>query len=259
MKIDNKLVPLAYDLSIQVYKNEIKLSEAVRELSAKNQMNENSARDYINNFKYLLEGRQFTRTLNQYSMNYFLNRIYEDFGKEGINNAIQALEKHVDYYEGKQNAKMRGMRKLIQEFSELSLALNKDEKEQNDIIKYLISNKKSKKEILNRLLKRKTPKTERIIAQTESFKRDNNSIAEIKYLRGFKCEICGKSIKKRDGSFYIEAAHIKPKYKEGEETLSNIILLCPNHHKEFDLGYREILSQSDQEIVFLLRACWEIL
>ena len=45
-----------------------------------------------------------------------------------------------------------------------------------------------------------------------------------------------------DGSFYIEAAHIKPKSQQGTETPDNILILCPNHHKEFDLGKREIIE-----------------
>ena len=74
----------------------------------------------------------------------------------------------------------------------------------------------------------------------------------IKYLRDFKCQICGVAIEKRDGQLYVEAAHIDPKHKKGTETLENIILLCPNHHKEFDLGSREILERNKDMIEFKL-------
>lgn len=49
-------------------------------------------------------------------------------------------------------------------------------------------------------------------------------------------KICSTTIMKKDGRKYVEAAHIKSKHLKGRETLSNIILLCPNYHKEFDLG-----------------------
>lgn len=47
------------------------------------------------------------------------------------------------------------------------------------------------------------------------------------------------TILKKDGTRYIEACHIKEKCKGGRETLTNILILCPNCHKEFDYGLRE--------------------
>ena len=71
-------------------------------------------------------------------------------------------------------------------------------------------------------------------------------------MRDFKCQICSTSILKKDGSKYVEAAHIKPKNQKGRETLDNIILLCPNHHKEFDFGHLEIILHNINKIHFLL-------
>ena len=79
MKIDNQLVPLAYDISKKVFAGEIKLSEGKKIIVGENRMNPNSAADYINNFRYLIQGRRFTRTLNYFSMDYFLENIYKDY------------------------------------------------------------------------------------------------------------------------------------------------------------------------------------
>ncbi len=57
-----------------------------------------------------------------------------------------------------------------------------------------------------------------------------------------------------NGSFYIEAAHIKPKHKKGRETPDNILILCPNHHKEFDFGNLKIEKHAKDEIVFQLNS-----
>ncbi|MDQ2751619.1 MAG: HNH endonuclease, partial [Bacteroidota bacterium] len=86
----------------------------------------------------------------------------------------------------------------------------------------------------------------------KGFRRDNVIIAKIKYVRGSNCQLCGTSIKTKNGTEYIEAAHIEPKYLKGKESLSNIILLCPNHHKEFDLGDRRIETHTDSFIKFAL-------
>ena len=63
---------------------------------------------------------------------------------------------------------------------------------------------------------------------------------------------CSTTIKKKDGSFYIEAAHIKPKSQKGQETPDNILILCPNHHKEFDYGDRKEIRKGDESIEFIL-------
>ena len=108
------------------------------------------------------------------------------------------------------------------------------------------------KEIIDELKRLKETDAEMVEINGKSYKRDNKTVAQIKYVRDFKCQICSTAILKKDGSFYVEAAHIKPKHLKGREAPDNIILLCPNHHKEFDFGDREILSQDKTKIIFTL-------
>ena len=125
---------------------------------------------------------------------------------------------------------------------------DKDELEQN-LLTNILRNK-SKNELINELFNDTDENDEKITIKGRVFKRNNSNITKIKILRGFHCQICGKTIIKRDGSKYIEAAHIKEKAKGGKELWNNIILLCPNHHKEFDIGLRETIEHSDKYIKF---------
>lgn len=129
---------------------------------------------------------------------------------------------------------------------------NEDEKEQIEIFKIIRQENKSKQSIIKELKNLKETDPEQIVINSKSFKRDNKTIIQIKYIREFKCQICGTAIKKKDGSHYVEAAHIKPKHQKGRETPSNIIILCPNHHKEFDIGKRIIITQDENQIIFTL-------
>ena len=83
-------------------------------------------------------------------------------------------------------------------------------------------------------------------------KRDNATVTKIKILREFRCQICGTRIVKRDGTFYVEGAHIRPKREGFPETPDNLLILCPNHHKEFDLGKREVVEHNSEYVRFLL-------
>lgn len=124
-----------------------------------------------------------------------------------------------------------------------------NEKEQQCYINKLRKSQKTKEQLLSLLSKRQNQQDKTENYSGKRNKRDNESIALIKCLRDFKCQLCGKSILKRDGTYYVEAAHIDPKCDKGKETLENILLLCPNHHKEFDLGKREIVYRDSRSLV----------
>jgi len=126
------------------------------------------------------------------------------------------------------------------------LHTNNDESEQDKLIK--IFKNKSKQELLNELKSDSYGPNETITINGKRYKRDNANISRIKLLKGSACEICGKIIIKKDGSEYVEAHHITPKFDGGKETRSNIILLCPNHHKELHIGDSEILRRTDSMV-----------
>jgi len=67
--------------------------------------------------------------------------------------------------------------------------------------------------------------------------RETKTSQFIKKLYKDTCQICGIQIRSAV-STYSEAAHIKSlgKPHNGPDTKENIICLCPNHHKMFDLG-----------------------
>lgn len=125
-----------------------------------------------------------------------------------------------------------------------------DEKEQEELIDYY--KKKSKKQLLVELKQIQDTDNEEIIINHKGYRRDNKTIAQIKILRDFKCQLCGYRIQKKNGEYYIEAAHILAKHKKGRETLDNILLLCPNHHKEFDFGLLSIKKHTNKYIEFHL-------
>ncbi len=89
---------------------------------------------------------------------------------------------------------------------------------------------------------------EKIISST--IRKDTKIVNKLKEIVDYKCQFpnCGKKIKKKNGGFYIEVAHIKPISKGGQSVLGNLLVLCPNHHKEFDYGKLNIQEQTDSKI-----------
>lgn len=126
--------------------------------------------------------------------------------------------------------------------------LYEDEIEQEELSN--IYEKSEREKIVNDLLKVKEIDTEIIVVNQKYYKRDNKTIAQLKTLRNYKCQICNIQILKKNGKYYIEAAHIQAKSKKGCETPDNILILCPNHHKEFDYGKTSIITHDKEKIEF---------
>jgi len=67
--------------------------------------------------------------------------------------------------------------------------------------------------------------------------RDTKISRDIKNLYKFECQVCGTALKTKNG-LYAEGAHIKPlgKPHNGDDSIANLLCLCPNHHVLFDKG-----------------------
>ena len=94
-----------------------------------------------------------------------------------------------------------------------------------------------------------SPKRVRLVVE-RTVRRDTQLVKALKELCEFRCQFpgCGVRIPKRDGGFYIEVAHIRPVSQGGRSVLGNLLVLCPNHHKEFDYGDLRIIEQTVDRI-----------
>lgn len=65
--------------------------------------------------------------------------------------------------------------------------------------------------------------------------RDARLVAEVKSLHGHCCQVCGLILPIRFAN-YSEAAHIRGlgRPHNGPDELENLLVLCPNHHVQFD-------------------------
>jgi len=96
--ITHEMTQEAYKVSKEVYFGKISRSKGKMRISENTGMAEGSAQDYITDFLAMMAGERYTRTLNLYATEYFLNSIKTDFGEKAFINAITACQKHVDYY-----------------------------------------------------------------------------------------------------------------------------------------------------------------
>ena len=79
---------------------------------------------------------------------------------------------------------------------------------------------------------------ERRLAERLEQKRDVKQAVDLKRLYDNTCMFCGTRLQVAEDRFYSEAAHIKGlgEPHNGPDKKSNMLVLCPNHHVQFDRG-----------------------
>lgn len=83
-----------------------------------------------------------------------------------------------------------------------------------------------------------------------TLRNDSRIVKLLKQAANYKCQfpLCENQIRTKNNGYYIEVAHIKPVKHDGKSVLGNMVVLCPNHHKEFDYGDLIILHQSISQL-----------
>lgn len=89
----------------------------------------------------------------------------------------------------------------------------------------------------------KIPKTD--VCEINRFLRDSSSVSKLKALYDNKCQICGFTFEYDKAKFYSEVHHYNPLGEGGDDAMDNMIVVCPNHHSQFD--YKMIAINMDGE------------
>ena len=118
MKIPDEILPEIYDTSKKVYERKLTFSEGAEYLFTHHNLNANSAKIYIMDFKYMIEGKGFKRTLNAYSMGFFMKKIKDDYGITQLKISLSALQKHIHYYEETHNTTLNKLRSVYKTYLE---------------------------------------------------------------------------------------------------------------------------------------------
>ena len=118
--ITREMVEKVYDVSKQVYENQITEQEAI-DIMSEVGMNTSSAVMYIYCFDRMMKGDVYKRGTSTFAAEYYISRIREDYGREYSRKAIESLEKHVQYMKSRSvsNKSLEDVLEAQKEFEEL--------------------------------------------------------------------------------------------------------------------------------------------
>jgi len=239
MSITNEQVAEAYETARKLYAHEISLSAAKVSVAKKTGMNEGSAQGYVHTFMKMMEGANYTRTINAFATDYYLKQIYSDYGLEALLTAISSVKKHLEYYEGVGKSSQPTIHKILSQHIEKANKLSHLELIQKNFEKQVILSLKDGCEIRKSRLKAAEKKPKECEVTVKIFYRNPDVVAETLYRANGSCEKCMKPApfkKAKDNSPYLEVHHIKQLSDDGLDVVENTLALCPNCHRELHYG-----------------------
>ena len=79
----------------------------------------------------------------------------------------------------------------------------------------------------------------------QRIKRNQQIVAKLKDKYNNCCQIdgCNFTFKKQNGEYYSEAHHLELLSQGGSQEESNVVILCPNHHRMFHYAKIEISTK----------------
>ena len=78
--------------------------------------------------------------------------------------------------------------------------------------------------------------------------RDTTKTKKLKKIYNNKCQICSYSFPTYVESGYSEVHHVWPMADNGDDDFDNMLVLCPNHHAEFDYRVIQFNSKEPSQI-----------
>lgn len=115
LKITIEMSKGAYDIAKKVYSGKLTRNDGKIEINRATGMTEGSAQAYITIFLAMMNGEEYKRAFNNDTNRFLLESIRQDFGQEFYKNALNAVQKHIDYYSTLGKGNLSGLQKIVNE------------------------------------------------------------------------------------------------------------------------------------------------
>ena len=239
MRITMLQVEASYNIASQVFDNKVPPEAGAMLLQDTHGLNINTARDFINDFRMMLHGKVFHRAMSAPAIDYYLTRILSERGSIFYNEAISAVWKHIDYYEGLRKVNLNAMRAVVTRHSNFRFAplqLAAQEAEFNAAVTKSLADSTERR---NSRLSDAAKIPVKLRVTTEVYLRNADVVAAVLERAAGVCERCHKDapfLRRKNGAPYLQVHHRTQLAHGGEDTVENANALCANCHRELHYG-----------------------
>lgn len=234
--ITDEAVVAAFEAAERCFFASAQARDEVEALYESHSMNRGSARDFIQNYARMRSGQRYTRTLNGFATNYFLNQIEKRYGKEHLSIALHAVRQHIAYYESLGHGRLKNIREIVASYDSISLTIVPTQEEE---LAEVDSASTLEPEILKAAANKVVGKPRTSVTSVIYYYRNRYVAAEALARAAGKCEACLQSApfaRVSNGKPYLEIHHKQRLADDGDDTLDNVLALCPNCHRKAHYG-----------------------
>lgn len=107
----------AYEIAKKVYFKQITRIEGSLEINKVTGMNVGSAQAFITIFLAMMNGEVYKRAFNNETNKFLLESIKDDFGEDVFRSALNAVQKHINYYSTLGKGNLKGLQDIVYEMS----------------------------------------------------------------------------------------------------------------------------------------------
>ena len=116
MKIPNEVIPDCYKYSKLAFEGKTTADDAAQKIHKLHDVKLGSAKDYPLLFKILMTGEGSMWNLSSYCQEYFIKKIYEDYGKEQLKKSLITYMRLIKKYEGENLGSKKLMRTIYEKY-----------------------------------------------------------------------------------------------------------------------------------------------
>lgn len=238
IKYSDDQIRMAEQTASAVYDKQMTASEAARLLDEEHGFNRNSAKDFIANYRCMLQGRAFQRSLSAPTVQHYLNSIAIKRGAEALAFAISSVDLHIAYYESAVGTNMRALRSVVDEMRKTAppLPLAAHSRTFDEAVRESLELSSTTRQAR---LAKAPKKPVKVAVASYVYTRNPDVVAEVLLRAAGVCECCGKPapfMRKKDGTPYLEVHHKQQLAEDGDDTVENAIAVCPNCHRQKHYG-----------------------
>jgi 5-methylcytosine-specific restriction protein A len=218
-KITNEMIHESYDLGKLYYEDKISRKEGIQRL-VEIDTNPASASFLLSMYKWHVVVTEYKKLMNSYGIEYYLKRLHEERGVQGLSIALQSLKLNLKYSESPRNGMRKAGWEIYHKYTEIT------QKERNTVfypdekgVEYVLLEGKQVKILVNKF--------------------ERNREARSLYIQhyGVSCQVCDFDFEESFGEIGKDFIHVHHLFelstiaKEYEvDPISDLIPVCPNCH-----------------------------
>jgi len=228
-------IKAAFAAASDVFDGKIASGVAAQKLHEDTGLNTSSARDFFAQYRRMLEGAVFKRSLSAEALEYFLPNLLTTKGQVAAHSALSATWKHIAYYEALDGTNLHKLRSVASAFQASLPGSPSEQVIESSLAAAVVKSQRDSAAERQARLEQANPVPTTQVITTTVFRRNPDVIAEVLARAKGSCEGCLKPApftRRTDKSPFLEVHHRKQLADGGHDTVANAVALCPNCHRE---------------------------